>query len=81
VKTSRGRAQTAAELRNNAALRVSVPARLRGVKDLGNMFQFKRDFEEYICGARNLDAARALNSALASFDTWLTENQSRIPLE
>ncbi len=26
-----------------------------GAEDLGNMFQFKRDFEEMYCGARNLE--------------------------
>ena len=28
--------------------------------DLGNMFQFKRDFNDIFCGARNVDLARAL---------------------
>jgi len=32
-----------------------------GAEDPGNMFQFKRDFEPVFCGARDLDAARALN--------------------
>ncbi|HWS15741.1 MAG TPA: NmrA/HSCARG family protein, partial [Candidatus Methylomirabilis sp.] len=27
-----------------------------GAEDLGNMFQFKRDFERYFCGARNIGA-------------------------
>jgi len=52
-----------------------------GAEDLGNMFQFKRDFEEYFCGARNLDVARALNPSLETFDGWLAQNKSRIPLE
>ncbi len=52
-----------------------------GAQDLGNMFQFKRDFNEYFCGARNLDVARALNPSLQTFDRWLAENKSRIPLE
>lgn len=52
-----------------------------GAEDLGNMFQFKRDFEQVFCGARNLDVARALNPALQTFDTWLAQNKSRIPLE
>lgn len=52
-----------------------------GAEDLGNMFQFKRDFEEYFCGARNLEASRALNPALQTFDGWLAQNGSRIPLE
>jgi len=43
-------------------------------EDLGNMFRFKRDFNEYFCGARTLDEARALNPALQSFDDWLAES-------
>ena len=52
-----------------------------GAEDLGNMFQFKRDFEKDYCGARNLDVARALNPALQTFDQWLAQNKSHIPLE
>ncbi len=52
-----------------------------GAEDLGNMFQFKRDFESVFCGARNLDVARALNPSLQTFDQWLAQNKSRIPLE
>jgi uncharacterized protein YbjT (DUF2867 family) len=52
-----------------------------GADDLGNMFQFNRDFADYFCGARNIDASRKLNPGLKSFDTWLSENKSRIPLE
>jgi uncharacterized protein YbjT (DUF2867 family) len=51
-----------------------------GADDLGNMFQFKRDFEQVFCGARNVDFSRALNPSLQSFDTWLAKNQGRIPL-
>ena len=52
-----------------------------GAEDLGNMFQFNRDFAEAFCGPRNLDVARALNPALQTFDQWLAQNKSRIPLE
>jgi uncharacterized protein YbjT (DUF2867 family) len=52
-----------------------------GAEDLGNMFQFKRDFEPYFCGARILGVARALNPSLETFDQWLARNKSRIPLE
>jgi uncharacterized protein YbjT (DUF2867 family) len=52
-----------------------------GAEDLGNMFQFKRDFEQVFCGARNLDVARALDPSLQTFDRWLAHNKSRIPLE
>lgn len=51
-----------------------------GAEDLGNMFQFNRDFNEAFCGARNPAVARSLNSELQTFDAWLTQNKSRIPL-
>jgi uncharacterized protein YbjT (DUF2867 family) len=52
-----------------------------GADDLGNMFQFKRDFNEYYCGARNADFARSVNPELQTFDAWLAKNKSLIPLE
>ncbi len=52
-----------------------------GAEDLGNMFQFKRDFEKDYCGARDLGVSRALNPALQIFDQWLAKNSARIPLE
>ena len=52
-----------------------------GAEDLGNMFQFKRDFEEYFCGARNLAESRKLNPSLQTFETWLEKNKARIPVE
>jgi uncharacterized protein YbjT (DUF2867 family) len=51
-----------------------------GADDLGNMFQFKRDFNEMFCGARTPDVARSLNPSLQTFETWLAQNASRIPL-
>jgi len=52
-----------------------------GAEDLGNMFQFNRDFEQVFCAARSVDVSRALNSSLQTFDAWLAENKTRIPLE
>ena len=51
-----------------------------GADDLGNMFQFKRDFERDFCAARPIDGTRALNPQLQSFETWLARNKDRIPL-
>jgi uncharacterized protein YbjT (DUF2867 family) len=51
-----------------------------GAEDLGNMFQFKRDFEEYFCGARSLEVSRTLNPSLQDFTGWLAKNKSRIPI-
>ena len=52
-----------------------------GADDLGNMFQFYRDFNEDFCNARKPDFARSLNPELQTFDMWLGENKNRIPLE
>jgi NmrA-like family len=52
-----------------------------GADDLGNMFQFKRDFNDYFCGARNPDFARSLNPELQTFDAWLAKNKKMIPLD
>jgi uncharacterized protein YbjT (DUF2867 family) len=51
-----------------------------GADDVGNMFQFNRDFNEAFCGARNPDTARALHPALQTFEQWLKRNKDRIPL-
>ncbi|MBT8396415.1 MAG: NmrA/HSCARG family protein, partial [Gemmatimonadetes bacterium] len=52
-----------------------------GADDLGNMFQFKHDFEDYFCGARPVDATRDLNPRLESFQSWLDSNKDKIPLD
>ena len=51
-----------------------------GADDLGNMFQFKRDFESYFCGIRDVGFSRELNPELQNFDTWLERNKMSIPL-
>jgi hypothetical protein len=48
---------------------------------MGNMFQFKRDFEDVYTGARSVEFSRTLNPALQTFESWLKSNSSRIPLE
>ena len=51
-----------------------------GADDLGNMFQFKRDFEDYFSGVRSPAFSRDLNPSLLDFKTWLAHNLSAIPL-
>ena len=51
-----------------------------GADDLGNMFQFKRDFEEDFCRARDVEAARALNPELQTFAHWVRRNRERFAL-
>jgi uncharacterized protein YbjT (DUF2867 family) len=48
--------------------------------DVGNMFQFKRDFNEYFRKARDPAFARSLNPELQSFDQWLGRHKKEIPL-
>jgi uncharacterized protein YbjT (DUF2867 family) len=52
-----------------------------GAADLGNMFQFYRDFADDTLEARSVEESRRLNPELQSFDDWLERNASRIPLD
>lgn len=52
-----------------------------GADDLGNMFQFKRDFNEDFCKIRDIDYSRELNPELQSFDQWLANYGERIPFD
>lgn len=51
-----------------------------GADDMGNMFQFKRDFNKDFVGARDLSFARSLNPGQLDFETWLEQNKSKIHL-
>jgi uncharacterized protein YbjT (DUF2867 family) len=52
-----------------------------GADDMGNMFQYYRDFAEAVNSVRSVEGSRALYPGLQSFDQWLAKNASRIPLE
>ncbi|MFC5268980.1 NmrA/HSCARG family protein [Adhaeribacter terreus] len=52
-----------------------------GTEDLGNMFQFYRDFEDVFSKTRNVQLARELNPELQNFEKWLEENGQKMPLE
>jgi uncharacterized protein YbjT (DUF2867 family) len=52
-----------------------------GADDMGNMFQFKRDFNDQYRRARDIQATRALNPELQSFEDWLGRHKKEIPLE
>ena len=49
-------------------------------EELGNMFQFNAEFSDKYCARRDLDATRKLNPDLHTFERWLDENVSKIPL-
>jgi len=52
-----------------------------GADDMGNMFQYYRDFDDYLRGARDTAFARTLNPELQTFDAWLARHAREIPLE
>ena len=49
-----------------------------GADDLGNMFQFKRDFNDYFCGMRDRAFSKSLNPELEDFRTWLHSHRDAI---
>jgi uncharacterized protein YbjT (DUF2867 family) len=52
-----------------------------GADEMGNMFQFKADFNDYYCKSRSIELAKELNPELQDFKTWLGKNKSMIPVE
>lgn len=52
-----------------------------GADDLGNMFQFYRDFETDVNKIRDVAQTKELNPSLQSFEEWLSKNAQRIPLD
>ncbi len=52
-----------------------------GADDLGNMFQFYRDFEKDVNSVRDVSFSKGLNPELKNFDQWLSENAKKIPLD
>lgn len=52
-----------------------------GADDLGNMFQFYRDFDEVCNNTRDVSFSRELNPELKSFKQWLAENAKKIKIE
>jgi uncharacterized protein YbjT (DUF2867 family) len=51
-----------------------------GADDVGNMFQFKRDFTDLYRSHRSLEVSRSLNPDLTNFRSWLEANADRIPI-
>jgi len=52
-----------------------------GADDMGNMFQFKRDFNDYYRQSRDVKLARSLNPELQTFEQWLAHNHDQIPVD
>jgi len=51
-----------------------------GADELGNMWQFKRDFEGAYASRRNMERVKSLHPGIANFATWLAANKTRIPV-
>ena len=52
-----------------------------GAEDLGNMFQYKSEFEREFCGLRDLAFSRKLHPELQTFAQWLAVHKDQIPVE
>jgi uncharacterized protein YbjT (DUF2867 family) len=52
-----------------------------GADDVGNMFQYKRDFNDQFRRPRDVAATRKLNPELQTFEQWLARHKSSIPLD
>jgi len=51
-----------------------------GADDMGNMYQFKRDFNDAYVKSRSLEMTRELNPELQSYEQWLAGHAKAIPL-
>jgi uncharacterized protein YbjT (DUF2867 family) len=51
-----------------------------GAEDIGNMFQFKRDFADVYQGHRNVEECRRLNPELQTIREWLANHADKIPM-
>jgi uncharacterized protein YbjT (DUF2867 family) len=51
-----------------------------GAEDLGNMFQYKAEFEREYCAVRDLGLSRTLNPGIQNFAQWGAANKARIPI-
>ncbi len=52
-----------------------------GADDLGNMFQFKHDYNDEFLSARDITLAKSLNPALLDFEGWVEKYKKQIPTE
>jgi uncharacterized protein YbjT (DUF2867 family) len=52
-----------------------------GAEDLGNMYQFNRDFEKEYCAARDLNIVKEINPSLMTFEQWTIANKNNFQLQ
>jgi uncharacterized protein YbjT (DUF2867 family) len=49
-----------------------------GADEMGNMFQYYRDFDKEFFALRDLNTAKTLNPALQNFDSFLQKNKDKV---
>jgi uncharacterized protein YbjT (DUF2867 family) len=49
-----------------------------GADDLGNMFQFKHDFNQMYCASRSIERTRALSPELQTLSQWLETHSGKL---
>jgi uncharacterized protein YbjT (DUF2867 family) len=81
IATAMGRALGQDVRYNNVPPAVYRSFGFPGADDMGNMFQFKRDFNDYFVGVRDIAKTRALYPGLQTLDQWLARHAREIPLE
>ena len=52
-----------------------------GADDMGNMYQFKHDFNEQFVGARDIERTRAMNPKLHRLKDWLAAHKTEISFD
>jgi uncharacterized protein YbjT (DUF2867 family) len=52
-----------------------------GADEMGNMLQFKRDFNDAYTEQRSVEETRELNPELQDLETWLGRHKDEIPIE
>jgi len=50
-----------------------------GAEDLGNMFQYNRDFADAFCARRDIAFSRSVHPGLQTFAQWLAQHAKEIP--
>jgi len=52
-----------------------------GADDLGNMFQYKHDFNDEFVGARKVEFTKSINPKALNFSQWLDKYKDKIPMD
>jgi hypothetical protein len=66
---------------NSVSLEVYRSFDFPGADDMGNMFQFKRDFEKEYTKSRDIELTRSLDPSLLTLNEFLIQNKSLILIE